>query len=164
MFIRSADPIKDYDKTWDIFHAVIQTGDTYTFGESTPKEALRQYWFADNMDTFVAVDDQNNITGTYFIRPNQVDRGRHIANCGYMVHPGHHGKGIGKMMCEHSISFAKEKGYLGMQFNFVVSTNTKAVALWVKCGFKIIGTIPKGFMHKELGLVDAYIMYRSLED
>ena len=49
-----------------------------------------------------------------------------------------------------------------MQFNMVVSTNEAAVALWKKFGFTIVGTLPKVFRHKKLGLVDAYVMHRFL--
>lgn len=162
MKIRRADEARDYDKIWDIFSTVIKTGDTCVFDPNTPKEALHKHWFADYMDTFVAVDDNDNIFGTYFIKPNQIDLGNHIANCGYMVNPKYRGRGTGKLLCEHSIGFARQKGYLGMQFNIVVSTNINAVNLWKMFGFEIIGTTPKGFRHKELGLVDTYIMYKSL--
>jgi len=164
MKIRKADQQKDYDKIWDIFTNVISTGDTYVFDPNTPKDTLHKNWFADYMDTFVAVDDNDEILGTYIIKPNQIDLGDHIANCSYMVNPKYHGKGIGKILCEHSIKFAKDKGYLGIQFNIVVSTNTNAVELWKKYGFKIIGTTPKGFRHKNLGLVDTYIMFKNLQD
>ena len=163
MTIRKADKQKDYDKVWNIFRTVISKGDTYVFNPDTQKDALHKYWFADNMDTFVAVNDHDEIVGTYFIKPNQIDLGNHIANCGYMVSPGHQGSGIGKRLCEHSIKFAREKGYVGIQFNMVVSTNTNAVALWKKYGFKIIGTTPKGFRHKNAGLVDTYIMFKDLQ-
>lgn len=162
MKIRKADPTKDYDDIWEIFSNVIQTGDTYVFDPNTPKESLLKLWLADYMDTFVAVDDNGKIVGTYFIKANQIDLGSHIANCGYMVNPKSQGKGIGKLLCEHSIEFAKQKGFLGIQFNIVVSTNTNAINLWKKLGFEIIGTTPKGFRHKELGLMDTYIMYRAL--
>ena len=36
-------------------------------------------------------------------------------------------------------------------------------ALWKKLGFAIVGTLPKAFRHRELGLVDAYVMYRFLD-
>jgi len=162
MKIRKADPAKDYNDIWEIFSKVIQTGDTYVFDPNTPKESVHKLWLADYMDTFVAVDDDGKILGTYFIKPNQIDLGNHIANCGYMVIPNSQGKGIGKQLCEHSIEFAKQKGYLGIQFNIVVSTNTTAVNLWKKLGFEIVGTTPKGFRHKELGLVDTYIMFKDL--
>lgn len=161
MEVRRSDKQKDFDAVWNIFNQVISTGDTYVFNADTPKESLHKHWFADYMDTFVAVDN-DAIAGTYIIKPNQIDLGDHIANCSYMVHPAHHGKGIGKLLCEHSIQFAKEKGYLGIQFNIVVSTNEAAVKLWQKFGFVIIGTTPKGFRHKTLGLVDTYIMFKDL--
>ena len=162
MTIRKADPATDLEEIWNIFSTVILTGDTYVFDPHTPKESLHKLWLADYMDTFVAVDDDGKILGTYFIKPNQIDLGGHIANCGYMVSPDCQGRGVGKMMCEHSIEFANQKGFLGMQFNIVVSTNTNAVRLWRKLGFEIIGTTPKGFRHKEFGLVDTYIMFKDL--
>ncbi len=55
-------------------------------------------------------------------------------------------------------------GYRAMQFNFVVSTNTAAVALWQKLGFAIVGTLPKAFRHSQPGHVDAYVMHRFLDD
>ena len=163
MNIRRADVEADYDKVWDIFKKVISTGDTYVFDPNTPKDSLQKHWFAEYMDTFVAVDDQE-IIGTYIIKPNQIDLGDHIANCSYMVHPKYHGRGAGKLLCEHSINFATEKGYLGIQFNIVVSTNEAAVKLWQKFGFDIIGITPKGFRHKDLGYVDTYIMFKDLQN
>lgn len=163
MNIRPADKQADYNRIWEIFRKVIATGDTYVFDPDTPKESLEKHWFADYMNTFVAEDENGTILGTYIIKPNQIDLGSHIANCSYMVNPEHHGKGTGKLLCGHSIGFAREKGYLGIQFNIVVSTNKTAVRLWQNFGFEIIGTTPKGFKHKESGLVDTYIMFKDLQ-
>lgn len=161
MEIRRADKQTDFDKVWGIFKKVISTGDTFVFDPNTPKESLHKHWFADYMNTFVAVDN-DEILGTYIIKPNQIDLGDHIANCSYMVNPKYHGRGTGKKLCEHSIQFAKDNGFLGIQFNIVVSTNESAVKLWQKFGFEIIGKTPKAFRHKTLGLVDTYIMYKDL--
>ncbi|MGI4748958.1 MAG: hypothetical protein ACRYGI_05430 [Janthinobacterium lividum] len=49
-----------------------------------------------------------------------------------------------------------------MQFNFVVSTNTRAVRLWQAMGFGIVGTLPSAFCHPTRGHVDAFVMYRTL--
>jgi L-amino acid N-acyltransferase YncA len=160
MKIREATP-EDYEGIWEIFKKVIATGDTYVFDPNTSKEDLAKHWFAPYMKTFV-IEDDDEILGTYIIKPNQIDLGSHIANCGYMVHPKHHGKGIGKLLCEHSLMIAKELGYQGMQFNLVISTNVGAVKLWQRLGFRIIGTVPKAFNHQTLGYVDAYIMYREI--
>ncbi|MGW9686851.1 N-acetyltransferase family protein [Flagellimonas sp. 2504JD1-5] len=151
----------DFDKVWDIFSKVIKTGDTYLFNPNTPKKDLKKHWFAEYMETYV-IEEREQILGTYIIKPNQIDLGNHIANCSYMVNPNVQGKGIGKKLCEHSLQIAKERGFEGIQFNIVVSTNKGAVELWKKYGFEIIGTTPNGFRHSELGLVDTYIMYKKL--
>ncbi len=151
----------DNNAVWDIFKRVIQTGDTYVFDPNTNKEDLAKHWFATNMHTLV-LEEKGIIIGTYIIKPNQIDLGSHIANGSYMVHPDFQRKGIGKLLCEHSLFRAKELGFLAMQFNVIVSTNKAAIKLWQKYDFKIIGTVPKGFKHLEFGLVDTLIMYREL--
>ena len=50
-----------------------------------------------------------------------------------------------------------------MQFNFVVSTNERAIRLWQSFGFAIVGRLPAAFRHPTLGFVDAFVMFRSLE-
>lgn len=160
--IRPAVFDQDENEVWDIFSKVIKSGDTYVFDPATPKEKLKDYWFAPYMNTFVLVDQSDAVLATYFIKPNQIGLGNHVANCGYMVHPDHQGKGLGKLLCEHSIDFAKSQSFLSIQFNIVISTNHPAVCLWKKFGFEIIGTTPNGYRHRELGLVDTYIMYKKL--
>jgi ribosomal protein S18 acetylase RimI-like enzyme len=65
-------------------------------------------------------------------------------------------------MCAHSLERARERGFQAMQFNFVVSTNERAVALWRSFGFEIVGRLPGAFHHPAAGFVDALVMYRSL--
>ena len=161
MIIREA-TLNDHDGIWEIFEQVIKPGDTYAFDPNSKREDLPKLWFALGMKVYVA-EENGKILGTYFIKPNQAGLGAHIANCGYMVHPEARGRGLGKQLFDHSWLVAKELDYKGMQFNFVVSTNRVAVKLWKKLGFKIIGTIPKGFNHQQLGYVDAYIMFREID-
>lgn len=160
MIIRKASEA-DRSQIWEIFQAVIQTGDSFVFDPATPESCLDKYWLAPEMTTFVA-DEGGHITGTYIIKPNQVGLGSHIANCSYMVHPQARGRGIGRMMAEHSLEFARRHRFRGMQFNIVVSTNHAALELWKKLGFRIIGVTPGGFRHKLLGYVDSCIMFREL--
>lgn len=150
-----------YDGIWEIFHSVVKTGDTYIYDPEITKEEALKIWCGDNVKTYVAILDQK-VVGTYIMKPNFMGLGSHIANCSYMVGHDARALGIGRAMGEHSIKTAKELGYTGMQFNLVVSTNLSAIKLWKSLGFEIIGTSPKAFNHKELGMVDAYIMCRSL--
>jgi ribosomal protein S18 acetylase RimI-like enzyme len=66
-------------------------------------------------------------------------------------------------MGEHALDEARRLGYRAMQFNFVISTNESAVRLWQRLGFRIVGTLPDAFRHSKKGLVDAYVMFRSLD-
>jgi ribosomal protein S18 acetylase RimI-like enzyme len=100
--------------------------------------------------------------GTFFIKDNQPDLGSHIANAGYMTAPGTFGKGIGRAMGEFSILEAARLGYKAMQFNIVIKSNERAVALWKSMDFEIIGEIPDAFNHQQNGLTNAYIMYRKI--
>jgi ribosomal protein S18 acetylase RimI-like enzyme len=49
-----------------------------------------------------------------------------------------------------------------MQFNFVISSNERAVRLWQRLGFEIVGTLPEAFQHPRLGFVDVFVMYQRL--
>jgi len=151
----------DFDGIWEIFHAVVSKGDTYTYVPETTQEEAKALWMAPGIATYVALRD-GEVVGTYILKANQPGLGSHVANAGYMVRPERGGRGIGRALCEHSLDEARRAGFLAMQFNAVVSTNENAVALWQKMGFAIVGTVPKAFRHRERGLVDLYVMHRFL--
>jgi ribosomal protein S18 acetylase RimI-like enzyme len=160
MTIRLANQI-DHEAVWHIISNVISTGDTYVFAPDSTKEKMLTYWFSADKKTYVA-EENNEILGTFYLKENQMDLGAHIVNAGYMVSENARGKGIGKAMAEFSLVEAKRLGFSGMQFNLVVKTNEKAIKLWLKMGFSIIGEIPEAYKHSELGFVNAYIMYQKL--
>lgn len=122
---------------------------------------MLNYWLAGANHVFVA-EIAHSICGTYILKDNQPDLGSHVANGSYMVHPGFQGMGIGKAMGAHSLEAAKSLNYKAIQFNIVVKSNQSAIKLWKKLGFEIIGEIPEAFQHIQLGLTNAYIMYRKL--
>lgn len=153
----------DFEKIWEIFQEVIRPMDTYAYNSDTTKDQAYKIWMSSDNQTYVALIG-NDVVGTYYIKPNQLGLGSHVANAAYMVHPQKQGYGIGKAMAEHSLAEAKKIGYVAMQFNFVVSTNIQAVKLWKKMGFKIIGTSPKAFKCQKLGFVDTHIMHKFLDE
>lgn len=160
MEIRPARPV-DSDVVWQIIRQVIAAGDTYVFDPDSSREEMLAYWFAPDKYTYVALLE-NQVAGTFFIKPNQPGLGSHIANAGYMTAPEARGRGVGKAMCTFSLAEAKRLGFHAMQFNFVVKSNEGAVRLWQSMGFQIIGEIPDAFNHLRDGLTNAYIMYRTI--
>ncbi len=158
----------DWPGIWEIFREVVSHGDTYSYAPDTDEATAREVWmgagkYGTGCHTFV-VRDGKKVVGTYSLRRNHYGLGSHVANAGYMVHKDHRGQGIARALCAHSLAEAKRQGCLSMQFNYVVSTNSRAVELWQNMGFTIIGISPKSYRHATLGFVDIYIMHRFLDE
>lgn len=161
MQIRDATP-DDWPAIWPFMRQIITDGETYTYDRDLPESEARASWFLPPPDrTVVAVSD-GVVAGTAKMNRNHRGGGSHIASASFMVDPACSGRGIGRALGEEVISWAKSAGYRAIQFNAVVSTNTRAVALWQSLGFTIIGTLPEGFLHPTKGYVDLHIMHRPL--
>jgi ribosomal protein S18 acetylase RimI-like enzyme len=152
---------QDADAVWNIIHTVIKSGDTWVYSPDSSREKMLDTWYETSKYAYVC-EIEEKVVGTFFLKANQPDLGSHVANAGYMVHPDFRGRGIAEAMCRFSMEEAKRLDFKAMQFNIVMATNTGAIRLWQKCGFEIIGTIPKVFQHQTLGLTDALVMYQWL--
>ena len=152
----------DGDAIWGVFHPIVARADTYALDPRISRAEALAYWLHPPNNWCYVAEHQGNVVGTYVLRANQSGPGSHVANAGFMVSPGARGLGVGRKMGEHALGEARRLGFLAMQFNFVVSTNEPAVHLWQQLGFQIVGTLPGAFRHPEQGLVDAYVMFRSL--
>lgn len=159
MEIRRAAP-QDAAGIWAMLQPVIEDGETYTLDRDMRREDALSYWMDGDKETFVA-EENGTLVGTYYLRANQAGGGSHVANCGYVTSREATGRGVARRMCLHSIDHAKGRGFRAMQFNFVVSTNERAVRLWQSLGFTIVGRLPGGFRHPKAGFVDAFVMFRS---
>jgi ribosomal protein S18 acetylase RimI-like enzyme len=160
MLIRAAEG-DEADAIWAIMEPIIRSGETYALARDRDKKTALAYWQSAEHEVFVA-EEKDEIVGTYFLQANQQGGGAHVANCGYMTAVSATGRGVARAMCAHSLDRARERGFRSMQYNFVVSTNERAVRLWQSFGFEIVGRLPGAFRHPTLGYVDAYIMYRDL--
>lgn len=160
MLIRKAEA-GDAQAIAAIIMPTIRDGATYALDPDMSEADALAYWLGPDRETFVAEED-GAILGTYYMRPNQAGGGRHVCNCGYMTSRAATGRGVARRMCQHSLAHARLRGYRAMQFNFVVSTNERAVRLWQSLGFEIVGRLPLAFRHPNHGYVDALVMYQAL--
>lgn len=145
-----------------MLQTTFEAGETYVFPSDSSEVDIHRAWIEVPAVTNVAVVEDGQVVGTYYLKPNQPGRGAHVCNCGYVVDPAIQGKGVAASMCEHSQRLAVTMGFRAMQFNLVVSTNERAVRLWQRLGFAIIGTLPDAYHHRRLGYVDALVMYKTL--
>jgi ribosomal protein S18 acetylase RimI-like enzyme len=139
----------------------IRAGETYALDRDLGEAEALAYWTGADRETFVAEAD-GLVLGTYYLRANQAGGGAHVANCGFMTAAEAAGRGVARTMCAHSLDRARARGYAAMQFNFVVSTNVRAVRLWESFGFDVVGRLPGAFRHPSRGPVDALVMFRAL--
>ncbi len=160
----------DWVQIWPFLRDIVAAGDTYTWDRDVTQSRARELWMSTPpARTVVAVDrdidgdiDGDTVLGTAKMGPNHMGPAAHIANASFMVHPAHGGRGVGRALGRHVLDLARADGYRAMQFNAVVETNTRAVALWRSLGFDIVATLPEGFEHATKGFVGLHIMYRTL--
>ena len=151
----------DRDAIWRILQPTIRAGETYALPRDMSEADAIAYWMGPDREAFVAEED-GLILGTYYLRPNQLGGGAHVANCGYVTAPEATGRRVARRMCEHSLQRARDGGFRAMQFNFVVATNERAIRLWQSLGFETVGRLPRAFLHPRHGYTDALVMFRVL--
>ena len=160
MLVRPA-TAADHDAIWAILEPTIRAGETYTLPLDMSRTDAIGYWTAPDHEVHVA-EDNGRIVGTYFLCANRLGGGSHVANCGYVTAQDAFGRGVARAMCAHSLERAKARGFKAMQFNFVATTNERAIKLWQSFGFEIVGRLPGAFRHPTRGFVDAYVMFLTL--
>lgn len=143
-----------------IWNEVVEDGMAFPQTEPLTMETGRAF-FAEQSATLVA-EEGGKIKGMYILHPNNVGRCGHIGNCSYAVARGFRGQGIGEKLVRHSISMASLKGFRLLQFNAVVASNTTAIHIYTKLGFKVLGHLPEGFRDKSGIYQDTVLFYYDL--
>ena len=161
MLIRDATQ-DDWPQIWPFLRQIVTAGETYAYDPEMDEATARQLWFAEPpARTTVAVDGER-VLGSANAYANRPGPGSHVASASFMVDPAASGRGVGRALAEEALDWARATGFRGMQFNAVVETNTRAVALWRSLGFEIIGTVPEAFRHPTEGYVGLHVMYLRL--
>lgn len=160
LVIRDFEP-RDRDALWRILEPVFRAGDTYAIDPDISRDDALAYWCGPERRVFSAVLD-GRLAGSYYLVRNHQGGGSHVCNCGFVTDPAQRGKGVAREMLAHALEAARAAGFRAMQFNFVISTNTRAVALWERAGFDVAARLPGAFRHPERGYVDALVMYKAL--
>ena len=141
---------------------MFRAGETFPHDPAITEAEAQVAWVEQTQAVMVAIDAEGSLVGTYYLKPNSLALGAHVANAGYVVAEHARQQGIGSRLCQHSLQAARRLGFRLMQFNLVVSTNTAGIRCWRRNGFQIVGNLPGAFRHKQLGYVDALVMVQSL--
>lgn len=152
----------DADALWALLRPVFRAGDTYAVEPDIGRGEALAYWTGAPSVAFLAAAD-GQPAGTFYLRPNARGGGAHVANAGFVTAPAAQGRGVGRAMLHAAEREARQRGFLAMQFNFVVATNTRALHIWQSEGYETVGRLPRAFRHPRAGLVDAVVLYKPLE-
>lgn len=144
------------------FRTIVADGESYTYPDDLTDEQIAQVWLAPEPGHTIVAEEDGVIVGTARMGPNKPGRGDHVGTASFMVDPDSSARGVGRAMARWMIDWHRENGYRAIQFNAVVETNVRAVALWQDLGFRIIGTVPKAYRSRTHGLVGLHIMYLEL--
>jgi L-amino acid N-acyltransferase YncA len=159
--IRAYEPA-DWPAVWALLAPVFRAGETFPHDPAIREAEARLAWVEQSLVVMVAVDAAGAVVGTYYLRPNALALGAHVANAGYVVAEQRRRQGIGSQLCQHSLQTARRLGFRAMQFNLVVSSNVAGIRCWQRNGFAVVGTLPGAFRHHQLGYIDALVMIQSL--
>ncbi len=152
----------DWPDVWSVLEPVVRGGETYPVPLDASEAFVRSFWQKADGFNAIARDDDNEVVGVYYIKPDQDGPGDHVCNGGYAIALKARGKGLATPLCLHSLEHARAMGFRAMKFNLVVAENTAAIRAWEKAGMKIIGTTPNAFRLPDGRVVDAHIMYKAL--
>ena len=146
---------EDTNSIVSIWNEVIDGGESFFWKKHFSYNEISE--ILNNQKAVYCAELNGEIIGFYILHDNFPGRGNHISNALYAIKKEFRGKGIGKMIGEHSIRASKEWGYKSIQFNSVVSTNIASVHLWESLGFIRIGQINNAFIKDNNDVVDIYI-------
>jgi L-amino acid N-acyltransferase YncA len=152
----------DWPAVWALLEPVFRAGETFPHDPAISEAEAQLAWVEHSQAVMVAVNAAGAVVGTYYLKPNSLALGAHVANAGYVVAEHCRRQGVGSRLCQHSLKAARRLGFRAMQLNLVVSTNTAGIRCWQRNGFVVVGTLPGAFRHKQLGYVDALVMVQGL--
>ena len=140
---------EDVNEAVNIWNQVVEEGVAFP-QEDKLTEETGKIFFEEQSFTGIAYDSETGeVAGLYILHPNNIGRCGHICNASYAVRRDLRGNRIGETLVTHCLKTAKEMGFGIMQFNAVVSSNTRALSLYKKLGFVQLGVIPGGFRMKD---------------
>jgi len=151
----------DWPQVWAIVREVVHAQETFPYDPDMTEEQARQVWIETSPGLTVVAVDHDRVRGTAKMGPNRAGPGAIVSTASFMVAAAGRGQGVGTTLCRFALGWARNGGYVGMQFNAVVESNHSAVELYRRHGFDVVGTVPRAFAHPTEGRVGLHIMYNE---
>ena len=82
--IRPYEPA-DWPAVWALLEPVFRAGETFPHDPAIREAEAKLALVEHNQAVMIAVDGAGALVGTYYLRPNSLALGAHVANAGYVV-------------------------------------------------------------------------------
>ena len=116
---------RDWSQVWPIIEEVIRAQETFPYDPAMTAEQSYGMWVeAAPGRTVVAVDGER-VLGTAKMGTNRPGPGAHVSTASFMVAADARGRGVGTALCRDALTWARQQGYAGMQFNAVAESNVR---------------------------------------
>ncbi|KAL0484942.1 L-azetidine-2-carboxylic acid acetyltransferase [Acrasis kona] len=153
-------------KLHEMLNHEIRNGNSYPQEAELTREQWKAYFLS--AEAFVSKNEEGEVMGTFYIKPNFPGRCSHICNGGFITAINHRRKGAAKAMAQAFLILAPALGYKASMFNLVFETNVASVELWKSLNFQQIGRVPNAGRLKnargEEQFVDALIFYNDFQN
>ncbi len=149
---------KNLEKAVEIWNQVVEDGRAFPQTETLSIEEGRTFFESQSYTGVAKIEETGEVVGLYILHPNNIGRCEHIANASYAVERNARGHHAGEALVKDCLLKGKELGFRILQFNAVVASNTAALSLYKKLGFKKLGTIPGGFLNID-GIYEDIILH-----
>lgn len=159
--LREASRAEDAALVWRIIRPTVESGAFFCADPEGGMAGGLAYFWPEGARVWIA-EEAGEALGCFYLRPNQPGNGSHVCNAGYCTTEAARGRGVARAMLAFSLEEARRQGFAAMQYNFVVSTNSRAIETWQRAGFEIVGRLPGAFRHPQAGPVDALVMFKQL--
>lgn len=156
---------QDVEPLRRLYRVIVEEGVSYPHDRMPDHDEFLDYWFRGKhtVAAYGASEARgSDLAGAFYLKPNWPGRAGHVANAGFIVAPEWRNRGLGRLLGETMLDYARSLGYRSVIFNLVFAENKPARHLWRELGFSELAVIP-GAVRKDDGTYqNAIIMFRSL--
>lgn len=110
----------------------------------------------------IVADDDGHVVGRLSLSRDPHPASRHVADLGLMVAESHRGRGIGRMLLEEAVAWARLSGVLKLELH-VFPWNEAALRLYESFGFEREGLRKRQYA-RDGEYVDAILMAYSVDE
>lgn len=147
----------------DIWNQVIEEGNVFPHDTFLLLNTAG-YFFARQLFTAVAEDEDGIICGLYILQSNNMGRCKHIADALFAVDKEYRDKGVGEALVKNCMFKAASRGFRILRLSAVTGDDSEYIQIYEKLGFKQFGTLQGGFRLPDGSYGDLAQYYIELEE